>query len=48
MMRSYDKIYLEHASVNIGTMFQYAVSCEYDPKMFNLPNQESDHQFAPG
>ena len=26
-MRSYDKIYLEHASVNIGTMFQYAVSC---------------------
>ena len=33
-MRSYDKIYLEHASVNIGTMFQYAVSCEYDPKMF--------------
>ena len=33
-MRSYDKIYLEHASVNIGTMFHYAVSCEYDPKMF--------------
>ncbi len=33
-MRAYDISYLEHASVNIGTMFQYAVSYGYDPKMF--------------
>ncbi len=33
-MKSYDKSYLEHASDNLGTMFQYAVSCGYDPIIF--------------
>lgn len=33
-MKSYDKNYLEHASINLGTMFEYAVSYGYDPIIF--------------
>lgn len=33
-IRSYDAGYLDSVAVNIGTMFEYAVACGYDPKVF--------------
>ncbi len=33
-IRSYDVKYVSDVAVNVGTMFSYAVSCGFDPKIF--------------
>ncbi len=33
-IKSYDVKYVENVAVNIGTMFEYAVACGYDPVVF--------------
>lgn len=33
-IKSYDIIYLDNVTTNIGTMFEYAVSCGYDPIIY--------------
>lgn len=33
-IKSYDIRYVENVAINIGTMFEYAVTCGYEPKIF--------------
>lgn len=33
-IKSYDDIYLDSVATNVGTMFEYAVSCNYEPKVY--------------
>ena len=33
-IKSYDEIYLDNVAVNLGTMFEYAVSCGFDPTVY--------------
>lgn len=33
-IKSYDGRYVENVAVNIGTMFEYAVACGYEPKVY--------------
>lgn len=33
-IQSYNKMYLEDVSSNVGTMFEYAVACGYKPQLF--------------
>ena len=33
-IKSYDVRYLDSVATNIGTMFEYAVACGYEPKVY--------------
>lgn len=33
-IKSYDDRYLDSVATNIDTMFEYAISCAYDPKVY--------------
>ena len=33
-IKSYDVRYLDNVAINIGTMFEYAVACGYEPKVY--------------
>ena len=33
-IKSYDVRYLDNVATNIGTMFEYAVACGYEPKVY--------------